>query len=251
VFVAATTHSFAHLPLGQAMERLVDLEYSSVEIDISESGNHLRPSRVHTEFNDVVRICRETQRLTPIAYTVDVEATGDEYYAQFESCCKLAQATKVVSVVIRASELGTPFNAEVERLRDMVRIATLEGVQLGLKTEQGRISEDPDTVVVLCDNVPGLGVTLDASHFIYEAPPNRNYDKLMKYVSHCHVRDTSKTEFQVRVGQGEVEYSRLITQLNMAGYDRALSIDIVDLPESDVDHMGEMRKMRLLLESLL
>jgi hypothetical protein len=51
------------------------------------------------------------------------------------------------------------------------------------------------------------------------------------------------------VGQGEVEYGKLIAQLRKAKYNRALSVDIQEMP--DVDHMGEMRKMRLLLESLL
>jgi hypothetical protein len=46
-----------------------------------------------------------------------------------------------------------------------------------------------------------------------------------------------------------VEYGRLITQLAMAGYQRALSVHLHPLPDTDQD--GEMRKIRLLLESLL
>ena len=41
----------------------------------------------------------------------------------------------------------------------------------------------------------------------------------------------------------------LITQLSMVHYNRALSVHIPPMPE--VDHVGELRKMRLLLESLL
>jgi len=73
----------------------------------------------------------------------------------------------------------------------------------------------------------------------------------LKYVVHVQLRDTSKTALQVRVGQGEVEYGRLITQLGKHKYNRALCVDIVDIPDSGVDHMAEMRKLRLLLESLL
>ena len=66
-----------------------------------------------------------------------------------------------------AAELGTPFNAEIERLQQLVAIASREGVLVGLKTETGRITQDPDTAVVLCDNVKGLGITLDPTHYIY------------------------------------------------------------------------------------
>ena len=109
--------------------------------------------------------------------------------------------------------------------------------------------EDPDTVAVLCDNVQGLGLTLDPSHYICGPQGNKNIDKLMKYVYHVHLRDTSTEELQVRVGQGEIEYGRLISQLKKVGYDRGLGVDIK--PMDSVDHMAELRKLRLLLESLL
>jgi sugar phosphate isomerase/epimerase len=251
VFVAAATGCFPQLSLEAALQRLVDLEYTRVEIDVRESGQHLKPSYVHANLELAVHACRDTQRLTPVALAVDIEAEGPEYYAQFVSCCKLAKAIKVVAMTVRAGELGTPFNAEVERLRELVRIGTLEGVRVGLKTEAGRMTQDPDTAVVLCDNVKGLGITLDPSHYIYGAHAGAGYDQVLKYVVHVQLRDTSKNALQVRVGQGEVEYGRLMTQLGKHKYSRALCVDIVDIPDSGVDHMAEMRKMRLLLESLL
>ena len=46
LFVAATSNCFADLPLDAALERLVDLEYTGVEIMIHESEGHLKPSEV-------------------------------------------------------------------------------------------------------------------------------------------------------------------------------------------------------------
>ena len=197
-----------------------------------------------------VQICRKTQRLTPIAYSVDIETDNEsEYYQQFQACCRLAKAIKVVTITVRASELGTPFNAEIERLRKMVALAATEGVRVGLLTEVGRMTEDPGTAEVICNNTKGLGITLDPSHFIY-GPPNRaDYDQLINLVYHVRLRDSTKDELHVRIGQGDVEYGRLINYLNKAGYDRALCVDLQPIPE--VDTLTEMRKMRLLLESML
>ncbi len=251
MFVAASTECFPSLPLDTALQRLVDLEYSRVEITIRESSQQLKPSEVHANLEHAIYACRDTQRLTPVSYNVDIEAEGDEYYAQFSSICKLAKATKVVTITVPSAELGTPFNAEVERLRELVRIATLEGVLVGLKTETGRMTQTPDTAVVLCDHVKGLCLTLDPSHYIYGPHAGGNYDQVMKHVCHVQLRDTSKNCLQVRVGQGEVEYGRLVTQLAKVKYTRALCVDIIDQGDPDIDHMAEMRKMRLLLESLL
>jgi sugar phosphate isomerase/epimerase len=249
VLVAASTECFHQLPLHEAIERFVDLEYSNVEIAIDEAGGQLRPSEVEANFDKAVVLCRDTHRLNVIAYHVRIQATGEEYYRHFRAVCKLAKATKVVTLVVPSSELGTPFNEEVERLRRLVDLATLEGARVGMQTTLGCLTEDPDTAVVLCDNVKGLGLTLDPSHYICGPHARRGFSKLMKYVYHVHLRDSTKDALQVRIGQGEIEYGRLIGQLRKVHYNRALSVHVSEMP--DVDHMGELRKMRLLLESLL
>ncbi len=249
MIVVASTECYAGLPLAEAISKLNDLEYTGVEIAIHEHGGPIRPSEVLADTDRAIARCRDTHRLDIAAYSVEIDATGEAYYAQFEAIAKLAKATKVVTLVIPSGLLGTPFNEEVERLRKLVSIAELQGVRVGMLSQVGHLSEDPDTVAVLCDNVKGLGLGFDPSQYICGPHHNKNVDKLMKYVYHVHLRDTKKDQMQVRVGQGEVDYGRLVGLLRQAGYNRALSVHISAMP--DVDHMVELRKMRLLLESLL
>jgi sugar phosphate isomerase/epimerase len=249
VLVAASSECYPEFSLRQVCEKLVDLEYSNIEIALFESGNHLKPSVVAANVDAAIDRCLDTSRLDVIAYDIQIEAEGEEYYRQFSAICKLAKATKVVTLTVPSGELGTPFNEEVEKLRRLVDIAVLEGARVSIKSQVGRLSQDPDTVVVLCDNVKGLGVTMDPSHYICGPHKGRIIEKLNPYVHHVHLRDTSKEEMQVRVGQGEVEYGKLIGQLGKCGYSRGLSVNITE--SEGIDHMAEMRKMRLLLESLL
>lgn len=249
MIVAASTECFPELPFQDAIDRIVDLEYTNLEIDIHEQGRHLRPSQVAADWDGALEICRRTHRMNIVAYSLQIEARGDEHYKQFGACCRLARATKVVTLTVPSGEHGTPFNEEVEHLRRLVAIAELEGVRVGIKSQVGRLSEDPDTVRVLCDNVHGLGLTLDPSHYICHPKGVQKYEHLMKYVFHTHLRDTSRKQLQVRVGQGEVEYGRLVTLLGKVGYKHSLSVHLTEL--EGVDHAAEMRKMRLLLESLL
>ena len=249
MIVAATTECFPDLPLMDAIGRLTDLEYSSVEISIKESGIQVKPSQVAQDVEKAAALCRDTHRMNIVGYNVEIGATGDEFYEHFHACCRLAKATKVFTLTVPSAELGTPFNEEVERLREMVRLATIEGARVAIKSQIGRLSEDPDTVVVLCDNVKGLGLTLDPTHYLCGPHAGRDCERIMKYVIHVRLRDSSKDELQVRIGQGEIEYGRLVTQLRKSGYDRALSVDLVE--QEGLEHAAEMRKMRLLLESLV
>lgn len=249
MYVAASTECFHDWPLDKTLDRLVDLEFSAVEITMFENSPQLRPSDVLNNFEGAVETCRNVRRLDIVGFDVDITAEGPAYYEQFNAICRLARAVKVVTITVPAGELGTPFNEEVERLRKLVDIATLQGVRVGLKSQVGRTSQDPDTVMVLCDNVKGLGLTLDPSAFIVGPYQGRNFEKIIKYVYHVQFRDTSKKQFQVRVGQGEVEYNRIINLLEKLRYNQALSVNIREMDE--VDHAGELRKLRLLLESLL
>ena len=248
MFVCASTECFPDLAPQDVLELMVDLEFTAIELPIGQASAWLTPAQVQADLERSIHFCRDTHRLDIAALNLDI-AAGDDYYDHFTACCKLAKAIKVVTLVVPSAELGTPFNEEIERLRKLVKIASLESAVVGVKTQIGRMTQDPDTAVVLCDNVKGLRLTLDPSHYIAGPHQGASIDKVMNYVQHVQLRDSTKDQFQVRVGQGEVDYGRLIQQLGKVGYDRALSIDMA--PIEGFEHRAEMRKMRLLLESLL
>ena len=250
MFVCASVESFPGLPREEIFPTLVDLEFSAVELPLHEEGlSWVKPSEVLANLESAYNTCRETKRLAAAALSVDQTAEGDLYYEQFAACCKLAKALKVVPLIVPAAELGTPFNAEIERLRELVRIASFEGCQVALKTQIGCMTEDPATATVLCDNVKGLGLALDPSHYVTGPWQGRDITKVMPYVFHVRLRDSTKSDLNVRVGQGEIDYGKLLSQLSHVNYDRALTIDMHPLDEQD--HRAELRKLRLLLESLL
>lgn len=249
MYVAVSTDCLPDVPMPDVVDSFIDLEFTTVEIALRENQSPLSPSRIAAEFEKAIHLSRRSHRLEVCSYDVHIDAMGEEHYEQFESICKLGKATKVVTLTIPSGELGTPFNEEVERLQRLVTIAEGEGVRVAMKSQIGRLSEDPDTVKVLCDNVHGLGLTLDPSHYMCGPHAHKNLDKIMPYVFHVHLRDSKKDQLQVRVGQGELEYGRVVTQLSKVGYSQALSIQAPPLP--GLEQRGELRKLRLLLETLI
>lgn len=235
--------------MPDVVERFVDLEFTTVELALRENGSVLSPSRIDAEFDKAMHLATKSHRLEVCSYDVHIDATGEEYFEQFDAICRLGKATKVVTLTVPSGELGTPFNEEVERLQRLVSCAENEGVRVAMKSQIGCLSEDPDTVKVLCDNVEGLGLTLDPSHYFCGPHSAKNLDKIMEYVFHVHLRDSKKDQLQVRVGQGEIDYGRVVTQLSRVGYSHALSVQMSPVPE--LDQRGELRKLRLLLETLI
>ena len=249
MLVAATTSCFPDLTLDESLERLVDLEFTAVEIAIDESENQIKPSEILADVENAFDRCRKSHRLDVVNYSVGITATGDEHYQQFAAICELARITKVVSITVPSAELGTPFNEEVEHLQRLVALAHKEGVQVNIRNQSDCLAADPDTITVLCDNVDNLGLAFDPSVYICGSEVGKDPEKLIKYIRHLYLRDSSPDDYQVRVGQGTVDYGQLVHTLDKMQYRRAMSVDII--PQEGIEHSAEMRKMRLLLESLL
>lgn len=247
MFVAASTRSFSDKSLAEALYLLDDLEYDKVELWIDEKHTQLKLSEI---VRDPDRFCsryREFTRLTPVAFCLE----NDVSPADFTILTRIAKQMRVAQITLPSSQLGTPFNSEIDRLRELLKIASQDGILVSIKTKTGHLTEDPDTAIELCQAAPGLGLTLDPSYYMCGPHRGGNFDQVYSFVQHLHLRDTTPDQLQVPVGLGQMDYNRLITQLERVKYNRALSVEI--LPElTDPDsRLIELRKMRLLLESLL
>ena len=248
MFVAASTECFPGVELQEAIEVLRDLDFTAVEIAIHESAPHVKPSDLLSDSDRAIQLLRHTHRMDISGYNLQLGSTGEQHYADFKEICRIAKATKVVNITVPSAELGTPFNEEVEHLQRLVDVAESEGIRVSVCSQLGCLSEDPDTLMVLCNNVDGLGITLDPSVYIAGPAHGKSLDKILKFVCNVHLRDSRPDAFQVSVGQGEIDYGKLVTQLERDKYDRALTIHMK--PMEGLDHRVELRKLRRLLETL-
>jgi sugar phosphate isomerase/epimerase len=156
-------------------------------------------------------------------------------------------------VTVAAAPTGSDFDAEIRRLTAWVKVAEHEGVILTVETHAATVTADPLGAAELCRRVPGLALTLDPSHYLIGPHGPIEYDNLYPYVRHVRLRDTGSVpeQFQVRIGQGGLEYGRIISQLDRVHYDRALTVDIRDVPDNAFPIEPEVRKLKYLIESLV
>ena len=245
--VAASTRSLWDLPFGAACGQLQDLGFDKAEIWISNEFQQLSVADLMSGMESVVASFREASRLSPVAIFLEQEVTLDE----FRQIVNFANILRIAQITIQASPLGTPFNSEIDRLRERNHLCIEEGIRLSILTKTGLLTEDPHTAIELCQSVKSLGITLDPSYYTCTTRGAVDYDVVYPKVTHAHLRDTSKTELQVPAGLGEIDYNRIIANLQKEGYDRTLCVDLLPNTMQGEERLLEMRKLRLLLESLL
>ncbi len=253
MYVACSTLCFGRYPLEQALRMLAELEFSKADIAIQARGPHLTPADVVGDVGLAAQQIRIGPSLSPAAFNIEIETPDPaEYQRQFRALCKLARTSAVATLTIPAASVGSDLQAEAARLSELIALTAADGLVLTVETRVGTLTENPDAAVELCERVEGLGLTLDPSHYICGPHQGRAYDHVFPYVRHVHLRDTGRgpDKMQVLVGQGEIEYGRIISQLERHDYDRVLTIEIVDVPELPFVMETEVRKLKYLLESL-
>jgi sugar phosphate isomerase/epimerase len=254
VQVACSTLCFSHKSFDEALHSIAELEFNKLDVAVHEHGGLIKPSEVAADIGLAAQKLRLGPGLTPVAFSVEIEAADEaDFQRQFEAVCRLARISAVPVLTLRAAPAGMSFEAEVCRLTKLCEIANKDGLMLTVATVTGTLTEDPDQTVLLCEQVPGLGLTLDPSHYIAGPNQGKNYDQVFPYVRHVHLRDTRRgpNNFQVRIGQGEVEYGRILSQLERHQYNRLLTVDVRDEPAGPISMEPEVRKLKYLLESMV
>jgi len=247
VQIAASTRSLWDLSFSAACGQLQDLGFDKVEIWINGQFDQLKAAQIVQNQDSVLATFRDASRLSPVAIFLEEEVSSDD----FQAIVNFAKQLRIPQITIEASPLGTPFNSEIDRLKERNVMCREESIQLSILTKTGLLSEDPHTAVELCQAVKGLGITLDPSYFMCTPKGEVQFDVVFPHVMHAHLRDTSKTEMQVPAGLGEIDYNRIIASLRHEGYDRTLTVDLLPKTMEGEERHLEMRKLRLLLESLL
>jgi sugar phosphate isomerase/epimerase len=254
VFVACSTLCFSKYPLEQALRTIAELEFTKLDVAVHERGAHLRPSEVAADVTTAAHRLRSGPGLTPAVFSVEIDADEEaEHQRLLQAVCRLARICTVPIITLGAGPAGTNLDEEAQRLAGLFGLAAAEGVLVAVDTRMGTLTEDPDTAVALCERVTGLGLALDPSHYLAGPHQGQPFDQVLPYIRHVRLRDTGRApdQFQVRVGQGEVEYGRLVSQLSRHQYERALSVDIHDIPDAPFPMEPEVRKLKYLLESLV
>jgi sugar phosphate isomerase/epimerase len=251
VYVACSSLCFSRYPLAHALYAISELNFHKVDLALHEAGPHLKPSEVLSDVNRAAQFLRKAN-VAFAAFHVQIDAPDAEKYKEtLRAVCRLGRILAVPLVNIAAAPSDSDIQAEVTRLTGLARIAETEGVILTVETHSQTLTNVPARAAELCKRVPGLGITLDPSHYVVGAHPAEDYDDLFPHVRHVRLRDTAPDRLQVRVGQGQVEYGRIVSQLFRAHYERALSVDIHDQPETGYPMEPEVRKLKFLLESMV
>lgn len=169
---------------------------------------------------------------------------------QYASALGCKHITGLPGVLQPDTEDEADWDLAIEETRWRMEQASDAGITYAIEAHVGSIVPDPDTTLNFLEAVPGLTLTLDYGHFIYQGMSNDSAHPLLQYASHFHARGGAKGMLQSTVKDNTIDYKSIMQRLSEQHYDGYLCLEYVWIDWEGCNRTDNVSETLLLRERL-
>jgi sugar phosphate isomerase/epimerase len=266
--------SFPKLEWEQTLRLARDLGMEAMDISLFEGRSHLEPQtvlgspshwaarvtaafRAHElgiadVFGQAGRAAEENALNDP---DEQVRRKTAEFFVrilEFAARCNCSHVTLLPGVRFSAEDYEDSLKRSAEELTWRVEAARRMEIVLGIEPHIGSISPTPESARRLLDMTPGLTLTLDYCHFVYQGIADGEVEPLLRAASHFHARGACKGKLQAAVKENTIDYPRVLRAMHRSGYAGFITLEYVWIEWmrcNEVDNLSETILLRDLLRA--
>ena len=141
-----------------------------------------------------------------------------------------------------------------EELRRMVDYAGERGVEIRPEPHSESIMGTLATCQQMLEDVPGLKVSLDYSHFMPQGHSIEDVHVLIPHAGHVHARQANRQRLQCRYEEGILDFEAIVKELARQDYQGNIALEYVCVKYrgcNDIDVITETLKLKKDLEHYL
>lgn len=256
--LACADFTFPLLPHDKVLQLIAMLELDGVDVGLFEERSHLWPSR---EFADVAKSARRLRAsleangllladvflqmapdFTPFAINhpePERRARARDWFVktlEYAVAAGAKHVTTLPGVYFEQEPQQNSWKRSIEELCWRVGRAKDCGIVFAVEAHVGSIAPDPKSAAALIQQVPGLTLTLDYTHFTRLGISDAEVEPLVPHASHFHLRGACRGRLQTPLTQSTIDYRRMLEAMDRAGYLGWLGIEYVWI---DWEHCNE------------
>ncbi len=151
----------------------------------------------------------------------DVQRESADWFRRavtFATHAKAAHMTILPGVHWTEETPESSFARCVTELAWRLKYAADEGVTVSIEAHLGSIVPTPDDAKRLLDAVPGLTLTLDYTHFVYQGFSDADCETLLPHASHFHARGGAEKRLQTSLKKSAIDYRRVLQRMKEINY---------------------------------
>jgi sugar phosphate isomerase/epimerase len=142
------------------------------------------------------------------------------------------------------------FARSAEELAWRAETARAAGVRFSVEAHLGSVAQSPAEAKRLCEETPGLELTLDYSHFVYQGYPQSEIELLVGHARHFHARGAAERRMQAPLKESVIDWERLTEVAQGAGYDGDIGLEYLWIDWEDTNTCDTVSETILLRDRL-
>lgn len=253
------TWAFNDLPLPEALGTVARLGFRYVDLG---SGTHFNLARAASDprraVNEMIGYLRLFNlKLADFYLMLPRISLADEDKRRkdidlFKSLVPFIQAIGTPGITLspglaHASDDSAAYQRTTAALCEMVQ-AVGEDLAVSIEPHLDSMVETPETALRLIEDVPGLSLTLDCSHFICQGFSHEDIVCLLPHTRHLHLRQAAKKKVQTSFAEGKIDLRKVLQSLMEVRYSGVICIEHMKNPgwhgAMDINILRETSKLR-------
>lgn len=179
-------------------------------------------------------------------------ATRDADRDRFRRCVEFAHAAGAAHLT---GLPGVAVDGGIGRAADetawRLGVAREAGLRYAVEPHVGSNCPTVSATQAFVDRVPGLTLTLDYGHFVYQGQPASDADALLPHASHFHARGGAPGRLQAALPANVIDFAPMVAQAASAGRTICVEYVWVDWEHcNEVDNVSETVRLREHLRTL-
>ena len=256
--LACADFTFPLLPHAKALDLIAMLGIKGVDIGLFEDRSHLWPSREFKRLRPAARQLKkklgdrglvaadiflqlgedfaECALNHPQARRRRSARDGFSKTLEYAAECGAKHVTSLPGVLFAEETRASSWSRAVDELAWRVEKAHAHKLVYGVEAHIGSLAPRPKAAAKLIEDVPGLTLTLDYTHFTRIGLPDAEVEPLVEHASHFHARGGRRGRLQERFARNTIDYERIVDVMGQTGYRGWLGIEYVWI---DWEHCNE------------
>ena len=233
-------HAWAYntLPLEEAIGTIARLGFRYLDLG---SGPHLDVNRAaaypEAEAETILQLLdkfglalTDLYLMLPHINSPD-PAKRERQITLFERLIPFAEALGTPGVTIspgiihKVDGVNHSLARAIPALLRMLLAAEDTELRISFEPHMDSVVQHPEQALLLLDAVPGLSLTLDYAHFVYQGIVWREVQPLLEHIAHVQIRQAKRNVLQTTHDSGTINLPQLVRNLYDGGYRGALTVE--------------------------
>ena len=130
-------------------------------------------------------------------------------------------------IPLEGQSTSDSMRLSASELTRRVEAAAEHDIEVRVEASVNSDTATPEMALELVDAVPGLKLTIDYCHFVYQDIPESDVHPLLEHAAHFQCRGAAPGRMQVNFQENTIDYRGVLERLVALGYDAYFSIEYV------------------------